>query len=538
MVVWWCIGPPWNIKSAQTALNNHETVHLKGIQAILNGSPPYIDAASSQYGPLIQKGAVWFMKNVGERSIESHREFWATAHFGGFLAITVLICLAFRPLVAASINLFVLLSPSFSFFKFENSTLVGLFGWANPLRYIAVLIIALSIGGMSRTHLNTRLRIQSLLVGICIALLGMVSQENLILSSITVVALVAIRGVTESIERSALFGCVKWGVAGTSLGILIYLFPYLRDGLVGQFVSNYFHIPLAVQSGYSNSAFVFSDNPCCSENMQYMPYFLFAHALTVLGGLVIVRKYACSTYHQDAKQVQQTWMVLSLWVGSTIVFGASLTRMDASHVAATSILLPVWSIPFFWLIARRRMTSWRTPLSIALTLIFFVVLVFAQHRSFLRSGIQEAANERFWGRFEQLQPKGNEGSFSLTFGGDFTSVEVSRFVNWLQELPKGPIYLDPAISPLVGDELSLYYFVGNLVPYPVRFDEQTMAISHEELAQNDASLRNNTLLMCGLVTSDVRSSTVDMARLGRNLFLAKATRVNDTWVYYLANPSC
>ena len=99
-------------------------------------------------------------------------------------------------------------------------------------------------------------------------------------------------------------------------------------------------------------------------------------------------------------------------------------------------------------------------------------------------------------------------------------------------------YLDPIIAPVVGDELGLYYFVADLVPYPVPFDEQTMAITAAEEMKNLKVLSDPNNQLCNLVTSDLESSSVDAASKSRNFVVSSSILIDSQHLFHLQNQTC
>jgi hypothetical protein len=537
-VVWISKGPPWSLDRGQINLNNHETVHLKGIQAILSNHEPYIGAASSQYGPLIQRGAVWFMKLTNDVSLVAHREYWSVINFVGFMIIVVLICMTFDPITASTVNLLIVFSPSFRFFKFDETGFIGLFGWANSLRYLSALIVAMTFIRLRKVTSLVGNRTKLFLVGLVIGLLSLISQENLVMACLVIGILLVSSTLVNAIDQVVLRGSLIWLGSGLLLTTLIYLLPYIIDRKASNFIANYLHIPLAVQSGYSNSDFVLSSNPCCKENLQYLPYFIFVIISSFIGGLLLVNQLRNSLRGGDNDSKHRQWAILCLWAGSTVVFSASLSRMDASHVASASILVAPWLGVAFAEFGRNHRPKWVTASAILLGVVTVTISILATQGSIGPANIRSAVSDAFLGRIQVIDPQSVNKSISLEFGQDFDSFDFQDLNRWLMEIDRGPVYLDPVIAPSVGDELGFFYFTAKLVPFDIPYDEQMMAISDVELMKNMAALQSTRSLLCVIVTTDPQSSSVDAARLARSFEIVDKEQINNVWFYRLDNPKC
>jgi hypothetical protein len=537
-VVWVSKGPPWGLDRAQIVLNNHETVHLKGIQAILSNQEPYIGAASSQYGPLIQRGAVWYMKLTDEVSLVTHREYWSIINFVGFMIIVVLICMTFDPITASTVNLLVVFSPSFTFFKFDESGFIGLFGWANSLRYLSALIVAMTFIRLRKVTSLAGNRTKLFLVGLIIGLLSLISQENLVMACLVIGILLVSSALVNAIDHVVMRGSLIWLGSGLLLTTLMYLLPYIFDRKASDFIANYLHIPLAVQSGYSNSDFVFSSNPCCNENLQYLPYFTFVIISSFIGGLLVVNQLKNCLRDGDNYSKHHQWAALCLWVSSTVVFSASLSRMDASHVASASILVAPWLGVAFAEFGRSHRPKWVKASAILLGIVTVTISILATQGSIGPANFRSAVSDAFLGRLQVIDPQSVKESISLEFGQDFDSSDFQDLNRWLMEIDRGPVYLDPIIAPSVGDELGLFYFTAKLVPFDIPYDEQMMAISDVELMENTAALQSPRLLLCTIVTTDPQSSSVDATRLVRTFEIVDKEQINSVWFYRLDNPKC
>lgn len=121
-------GPPWGVTHGAMSLNNHETVHLKGIQAIFEGAQPYVGSASSQYGPLNQLAASLYMRHLSSETLAGNREYWAALNFVGLLAILLIVAIVFNPKSAFVINCVLVVWPAFNFYTLNRTGLDGFLG--------------------------------------------------------------------------------------------------------------------------------------------------------------------------------------------------------------------------------------------------------------------------------------------------------------------------------------------------------------------------------------------------------------------------
>ena len=540
VAVWIVAGPPWGIQSSALTLNNHETVHLKGVQAILRGSTPYIDAASSQYGPLQQFASVIFIKLTGQESVAGMREFWTLTNFIGLLLVVHIVLVLFPPRVATLINATLFVSPAFWFFQISHTGFDGFFGWANPMRNLGALAaVVLMTRTRSEDRLDNRTRwIVSALLGVLAGALALVAQENLmfVLGTLSVTSLfylVAGRLTRNLILHQLVFLTTACGV------FAIYLFPYMLRGQLFEFVRNYLLVPLAVNKGYANFDWQLIDNDCCRQNLQSTPLFLFALIVSVIGGVVCAIKVLKLGNERDNQPAQWWYSVLAIWVAWVLVLSVTLTSMGADRIKSAVSLLPIWLIPTICLLVVEHRTSFVRTLS---TIVIFGLVAtqsVAINQSVLPieaiKDISMSLSVRVFG----FLPQDNESRTSVfKYAPQFSEDDFDSVVGWMATLPKDEVLIDQIVQPVLGDELGAYYFFADLEPFELPFSEEMMAITDELDGANLRSVADPSRELCGIVTSDIQSSLVDSARNRGRFILASSTKVEGVSLFYLRNQLC
>jgi hypothetical protein len=539
LMVWFLYGPPWNISATPLQLNNHETVHLKGIQAVLRGAVPYVDGASSQYGPLLQLGAVKYLAGGPSGSLVGMREYWSFINLCGLIVVVSLIHLALRPRLAHTVSGLILLVPTFTFFGFNSVGFEGLFGWANSFRYVAPLLIACTILRLeTRPKTNHRLAL-SFFVGCAVGIFSLISQENLIASFTFLLLATAVNLIISRQKWKSIVGIatsVVVGIFGTLAvaGTAIWGIESLRVA-----VRNYFFMPLAVQKGYSNSNYQISTNPCCTENLHHLPLFVLFYVLTLVAGIVLAlvpRMIEESRFKESQSEWQQT---ILLWLASAIVQSAALTRMDSTHLRSALLLFPIWFVCFAHLIH----SLWLRQLQRVMIRIACVAvaacLILASQSNFLLPDITEKIFHAFERRVVAIDKKSDRFSDLPLAFSELRRDDFERFVMFVRNFSNDKfVYIDPATSPFIGDELGLYYFLANLNPYPVPFDEQTLVITESEFNANLAKLRNAKIMLCILVTSNPSSAITTAATANRNLEFFRSVKIGQDTIYALRNSNC
>lgn len=532
-------GPPWSITGRPLSLNNHETVHLKGLQAIFSGAQEYVGSASSQYGPLNQVAASLYMKYISSETLAGNREYWAAINFVGLAVILLVVVFVFSPRTAFVINGFLLVWPAFNFYALKPDGLDGFFGWPNPLRYLSALIIPIALVRRRSTTETTRGQARMVAAGIALGLLWLFSQENLLLS-IPLIPLVGIIQIAQGKEhfRQAIRNILTL-VATALLVMSAYLVPYVLSGELKSFLHNYFLIPRAVLSGYANFEYQLTNNPCCNQNQQYLPFFIWIVLITGLAGLLIAYLLLLGYRNVNSQNHNYIVRLFSLWAGSATILSGAFASMGSTRVIATSIILPIWLVGLCVLCCSPSAKSWKKVLGgavLILTLLLNSNARFGRLTSTLGyENISKTVEVRLRG-FSEKEASPNLPPF--VYSADFSRQNYERFIGWLTRMSRQTTYIDPLISPAVGDELGIYYFVADLVPYPVPFDEQTMVITIKEEKSNLKALSDPRNQLCNLVTSDLTSSTVDAARKFRNFRLSGSINVNGQEIFRLQNRSC
>jgi hypothetical protein len=318
-------APPWHL--AHTPIDYHEALTMGGVQAVREGTVPYVDAAAVQYGPLAQVLNVGYAGITGHVSVDGFRE--VTLLFQ-WLAATIFVCtlaLRVRPLVAAVAALAaILVFPTLQTFAItRHGTFDGFWGWTDALRYAGVFLLAMAFPAVAMRPTIVR----ALALGIAWGVLCLVAQENLIGGVLAVAILSVLLFVTETIDHRRLaraLGGVASGALLVAAGAIAY---YGAQGRLGRFVEFYWLVPRAVASGYSNTPF---PNATYGRLFYGLPFLL---GLLLIAALLTTRPLRVARRWSDRRIV-----LVSAITAAVVSHTGALTRSDAPHLVNTELALP------------------------------------------------------------------------------------------------------------------------------------------------------------------------------------------------------
>jgi hypothetical protein len=325
LVAAYFFGPPWHL--AHTPLDYHEALTMGGVQAVREGTVPYVDAAAVQYGPLAQLIDVGYAGISGHVSVDGFRE--VTLLFQ-WLAATIFVCalaLRVRPVVAAvtALAAFVVFPTLQTFAITPHGTFDGFWGWTDALRYAGVFLLAMGFPAVA-----ARARIlRAVALGLAWGVLCLVAQENLIGGLLAVAILSVLLFVTETIDHRRLaraLGAVAAGALLVAIGAGAY---YVAQGRLGRFVEFYWLVPRAVASGYSNTPF---PNATYSRLFYGVPFLL---GLLLIAALLTTRPLRVARRWSDRRIV-----LVSAITAAVVSHTGALTRSDAPHLVNTELALP------------------------------------------------------------------------------------------------------------------------------------------------------------------------------------------------------
>jgi hypothetical protein len=349
---------------------------MGGVQAIADGSLPYIDAAAVQYGPGAQVASYAYVQASGHVSVDGLRE--ATLIFNWLAAIIFLAALYARagPLPAAVTTVVaVTLFPTLQMFGVDaRGVMQGFWGWGDPLRYAGVFLLAMLFpAALSRVRARRLPPPGAIALGLGWGLLCLVAQENLIGGALVVGVMSILLVATGTAGRRSVIS----GLLGVAAGFLLVVVPvlayYAANGRLGRFLELYWLVPQAVASGYSNSRFA---------NAAWSPYF---KALPILLlALLVAAALARGPWRVATRWSQRRVVLVSALVAAIVCHLGALTRSDLPHLKNTELALPaaiclaVFYLPELLGVASRR---WRVLGGLAIAVVVLALLPLSPYSS-------------------------------------------------------------------------------------------------------------------------------------------------------------
>lgn len=444
---WYLVGPPWHLERLHRVIEWHEQLHFGPLQALATGALPSIGPAATPYGPGSEVLQYWLMKIAGPFDVVSSRIAWAAQNFAALLIVSTAAALWLKPFSAAAVLvLAVAYSPFGFFYTLVDGTLAGFFGWANPLRYIAPVLVVPMLG---RAAMAAPKRATILLLGVVWGAGAFLAQENLTTTFAGAVLLLMLLWLQRAVTASRAFSLLRDLLIGFACVAIPVLLFYGAHGVAGAFVRTYFFFARAVAVGYSNMWWPAQDSalPEIASYHFTLP-FLIACAVCALWRFSPLR---------PARPLDGRIRFLAFVCVQLVCYQTALLRSDSTHVMNTMIALPfiivlgLVDLPGWLTMSRPRQWAIRLTFAVA------VLVVYPTLRpSTLWSVVREPAR-RFADR-SQPQREGAPKSAAL------------------RRLPlalDGPLFLDnAAVSVRQFDDLAseIHTLVGRRRTYWLRTD--------------------------------------------------------------------
>lgn len=327
---WYLVGPPWHIERLHSLIEWHEQLHFGPVQAIAKGSLPFIGPAATPYGPGSEMLLYGLMKLAGPLDVVSSRIAWAAQNFGALLIVSTVACMWLKPLPAAAVLvLAVLYSPFGFFYTLVDGTLAGFFGWANPLRYVAPLLVVPLVGWASVTSPSRWLIV---FVGAVWGVGAFVAQENLTTTFASAGLLLAALWLTRTVtlRRAMTVLCdLLIGLACVAIPVVLY---YAWHGAASAFLRTYFFFARAVVVGYSNMWWPAQDSALPEKASYYFTLpFLIGCGICALWRMAPLQPAVL-----DARRIR----FLAFVCVQVVCYQTALLRSDSTHVMNTLVALP------------------------------------------------------------------------------------------------------------------------------------------------------------------------------------------------------
>jgi hypothetical protein len=445
---WYLAGPPWHLERYHRSIEWHEQMHFGSLQAIAKGYLPAVGPAATPYGAGSQMLIVGVMKRLGGFNLASFRTAWVTQHFLAVLVVGTVAYwwLGFLPAVAV-IFLATLYSPLAFFYTLVDGTLAGFFGWANPLRYCAPLVVvpALAAAAIGDSRAWT-----VVLLGGVLGLGTWLAQENLTTTATSALLLMTLLWLTRTIPLSRGAWLLRNLAVGFGCVVIPVLVYYALHGAAVTFLQSYFFFARAIAVGFSNMWWP-SNESAAPERYSY--YF----TLPFLVGAAICALWRLPALRLVAPLDRRRTMFLAFICVQLVCYQTALLRSDSTHLMNTMIALPFILVMGFvdlpgWL-ASAQMPRWWVRAA-------FVVLVLATYPALKKADWRALTHPA---RRFQASP-------ALPVPNPETSSRA--LVRLRPLLPNEPLFLGDSMS--VGEFLNfsdgLHTIIGQRKTYLVRID--------------------------------------------------------------------
>jgi hypothetical protein len=480
-VAWYFAGPPWNLERLHRGIDWHEQLHLGPLQAISKGYLPYIGPASVVYGPGSQILTYEVMARSPRFDIVSFRSAFAAFNFAALLVVGVA---AYWWLGIVGAVAVVLLAETYSsiafYYSMSDGTFAGFYGWANPVRYLAPLIVVPAIAKLSS---NANRRVDALLL----VLLGVgwgagawLAQENLSATAVAGVMVLCLLWLTHTVSLSQACRALAWLAAGLALVVAPILLYYAARGEAGTFVRNYFLNPRAVAMGFSNTWWPAQNADLPERNSYYftLPFLLL---------LAVATLWRLRPFRLSPPLTSGQALFLALVCVQLVCFQTSLFRSDSTHVRNTMIALPFVLWMGFWDLPQWLATGGSRRQALRAAFVVLGVAVYPTLRLQAWSSMMTTPANRFARVPDQVPSIPRDGRVAFRRATWLLSNEPMLTDNSGLSMRT---FLDSAsdIHDLVGQRKTyiasigniytgLLYFMADLTPAPYPLDLETMTIN-------------------------------------------------------------
>src|SRR2546425_270114 len=328
---WYVAGTPWHLERHHRRIEWHEQMHLGALQAISKGYLPAVGPAASAYGPGSQILTYGVTKLMGPFDLVSIRKAWAAQHL---LAVIVVGMAAYWWLgvipALAILCLAIMYSPLAFFYTLADGTLTGFFGWANPLRYIAPLIV---VPALARAATRDSKASTLALLGGVWGLGAWLAQESLTTTTTAVVLLLTLLWLTRTIAAPRAVWLVRNLMIGFACVVIPVLCYYAAHDAAGTLLRAYFAYPLAVAAGFGNDWWPPQDSASPARLSYYLTLpFLIGCAICTVWRLPELRLVTPLDRHRTR--------FLAFICVQLVCYQTALLRSDSTHLMNSMIALP------------------------------------------------------------------------------------------------------------------------------------------------------------------------------------------------------
>jgi len=474
---------------------------LPGLQAIAHGHMPDTGAAGTQFGPGTQLACYWIMRHVTSFSVVGFREAWAVLSWAGISILFLVFFLAFGYLRGLAISLLcALVYPGMQFDAFwQSGQYVSYWGWSNPLRYVGAVALLLLLPAVIRRCPSWSGVAGGVALGLVWGLMSYMGQENLLGGVIGALALSAVLVLAGTSAGKA----VASGLAAVAAGFALLWLPILgfwaANGHLGEFLHRYFQYPIAVAGGWSDVGWQQDSHlPSPLTTMFYvLPFML---ALIALALVFEFRPLRIATRWSRERMLLAGSLVITI-----LLYEGAMLRADTTDMTGTMLAVPVLVVAAATILprllgGRRRATLIGTGAALAAA--SFALLPYA---AYSWSGVRTTAQAPFLVRQRMAaspparQPASlaarrvGAGLADFPYCCDSGYQSMHSFIATMNRLHtlvgNRTTYVVNAPDGLPG----LIYFVADLTPAPVEYDQYTTVLNVPQLRSYRAYFRTHVL---------------------------------------------
>jgi hypothetical protein len=496
-LAWYFVGPPWYLSQNTTGVLYQEDVWLTGFQAIASGHLADTGVAGTQFGPGTQLACYWLMTHVTSFSVVGFRQAWALLSWAGVSVLFVIFFLAFGYIRGLLISLLsALVYPALQQVAFKPpGQFLGYWGWANPLRYVGAVALILLLPAVIRRCPSWRGVAGGAALGLVWGVMSFMGQENLLGGLIGSVALAALLLLTGTSSWKAVASALTSVAVGFAVVWLPILGFWIGQGNLGQFLHRYFQYPIAVAGGWSNVAWQQDSHlPSALTTMFYaLPFVL---AVIAVALVFEVRPLRIATRWSRERMVLAGCLVITI-----LLYEGAMLRADATDLTATLLAVPAFVVAAATILPRLLGAQRRATLvgaGVVLAAASFALLPYA---AYSWSGVHTAAEAPFVDRQhlagspQARQPAslaasrigpGLADAPNCCQSGDQTMQSFIATMNRLHRLVGNRTAYVVAIPD---GYPGLIYFVADLRPAPVQYDQYTTILNVPQLRSYMAYFR-------------------------------------------------
>jgi len=328
---WFVAGMPWHLERHHRSIEWHEQMHFGALQAISKGYLPAVGPAATPYGPGSQVLTYSLAKLMGPLDLVSIRQAWVAQHLIAVLLVGLAAWwwLGIVPALAV-MCLAIAYSPLAFFYTLADGTYTGFFGWANPLRYLAPLIV---VPAVARAAMQDSKGAMFGLLGGIWGIGAWLAQESLTTTTTAVALVLMLLCLTRTVPAPRAVRIARNLVIGFACVVIPVIGYYAAHGAARMLLQAYFAYPRAVAAGFGNDWWPPQDVASPARLSYYLTLpFLIGCAIPTLWRLPEVRLVT----PLDERRTR----FLAFVCVQLVCYQTALLRSDSTHLMNAMIALP------------------------------------------------------------------------------------------------------------------------------------------------------------------------------------------------------